>query len=219
MTGGTRRMIIIVAGSAAAVGLLVIGVAALTQTPDERTTPALPRPTATATVSATSTVPATPSPVATPADTATPTQDPDAVQLRPDGLGPLQIGMTAEEAVATDLVERDTSVVTGGTTLVAGRRLPGVIVSYSSQRDAVVGFMVKDGSPIQTPEGIGVDSTGDDVRAAYGSRVDEREDGGSTFFVVPFGDAGYAFFPTERQMIMAAATEERLATIRPGTEL
>jgi hypothetical protein len=109
--------------------------------------------------------------------------------------------------------------VTGETTLVANHRLPGVIISYSSRRDAIVAFMVKDGSPIQTPEGIGVESTADDVRAAYGSRAERREKHGSTFFIVPFGEAGYAFLSTERQMIMVAATEQRLATIEPGTEL
>jgi len=200
-------------------GLLAIGAIVLAQQDGDDTTTTLPTttPTATATATATASVTVTP-PRST--STSTPTPTSEALLLRPDGVGPLEIGMSAQQAVATGAAERDTSVVTGERTIVADRQqLPGVIVSYSNARDAIIGFMVKDGSPIETPEGIGVDSTAADVRATYGPRAQEREEFGSTYFIVPSGDTGYAFFPTERQMIMVAATDERLATIKPNTEL
>jgi hypothetical protein len=79
---------------------------------------------------------------------------------------------------------------------------------------------VKDGSPITTPDGIGVTSTPDDVKAAYGPLVQERTAGGETWWVVPVDEVGYAFFPDgEGGLILVAATDIVLADLEPGQGL
>jgi hypothetical protein len=209
-------------------GMLAIGAIVLAQRDGDDPVASLPTPTTTPTATATLTVtpsvtpPATPSPAATASPTSTSDAGPmsEETVLRPDGVGDLELGMSAQQALATGQVDRDVSMVTGEETLVADQdSLPGVIVSYSPGRDAITGFMVKRGSPIQTPEGIGVGSSAADVRAAYGARLQERQSFGTTYFIVPFGDAGYASFPSEQELTMVAVPDHRLATIEPNTEI
>lgn len=180
---------------------------------DSAATPT-PTPTVTATV--------TPSPTATATVTATPTPSPSPDQgefpdLRADGIGDLDLRMTKQQALDTGLVTEET---TGGRVeLVADPdALPGVFVCWDPDADLVTSLLVKDGSPITTPDGIGVDSTPADLRAAYGMLLQEREENGQVFFAVPVDDVGYVFFPNEIEMPMLAGTDQVVAEITPGTE-
>lgn len=143
-----------------------------------------------------------------------PTGYPD---LMADSLGDLRLRMTKDEALATGLV---TEVLTElGLELIADAdALPGVFVCWDPEADSLTSFTVKDGSPIVTPDGIGVGSTVDDLRAAYGVLLQERQENGEPWYVVPVDDVGYAFFPTDLEMIMLSGTDQVVADIRPGTE-
>lgn len=147
----------------------------------------------------------------------TPAPTPDAVELRPDGVGPLELLMTKDEALATGVVSEE--AFEGMTELVADPdELPGVFICWDSDADEITSYTVKDGSPIETPEGIGVTSGPDDLRAAYGNDLVEQDDNGEQWFTVPVDDVGYAFFPTDVELIMLSGTEDVLAVVTPGTE-
>jgi hypothetical protein len=215
---GSRVGLIVGVALAVLAGLIAVVVLLNRDTDDETAAAPTATPTATATVTATAT--ATPTSTATPSPTATasPTDEPgDYPFLRPDSLGDLELRMTKQQALDTGLVTE--SEVEGLVELVAdAEALPGVFVCWDEQADALTSFTVKDGSPITTPDLIGVDSTPDDLRAAYGVLLQEREENGETWFLVPDDDAGYAFFPTDVELIMLAGTDTVLQDLRPGTE-
>ncbi len=181
---------------------------------------ALPTPTVTATVTVTPTPTPTPTPMPTP--TATPTPTPtevvgDVPFLMADSLGALRLRMTKDEALATGLVTEQSPA--GRVELVADpSALPGVFICWDAEADSLTGFTVKDGSPITTPDGIGVTSTPDDLRAAYGVLLQEREEAGETWYVVPVDDVGYAFFPTDIELVMISGTDQLIADVVPGSE-
>jgi hypothetical protein len=162
----------------------------------------------------------TPSPTTSPSPSPTATQSPEPIEvpeLRADGIGPLMLRMTADEALATGDVTREE--VAGQVELIPDEQTyPGVFIGYDPVEDLITSFTVKDGSPIRTPDGIGIDSTGEDIRAAYGPLVQEQIDPdlGETWYLVQVDDVGYAFFPTAAELIMVAATDTVLATIGPG---
>jgi len=175
---------------------------------------ALPTPTATQTVTVTPTPTPTPTPTSSPSATETAGEYP---MLMADSLGALRLRMTKAEALNTGLVSEQDAV--GRTELVADPdALPGVFVCWDAAADSLTGFTVKDGSPIVTPDGIGVTSTADDLRAAYGVLLQEREENGQTWYVVTVDDVGYAFFPTEVEMVMIAGTDQLIAEVLPGSE-
>jgi len=134
-----------------------------------------------------------------------------------DGLGPLKLRMTKQQALDTGLVTE--TQVDGRVELVADPdALPGVFVCWDPDADSVTSLLVKDGSPITTPDGIGVGSTVDDLRAAYGVLLQEREQAGQVWYTVPVDDVGYAFFPNEQEMPMLAGTDQVIADTVPGSE-
>lgn len=125
--------------------------------------------------------------------------------------------MTKQQALDTGLVTEVDSA--GRVELVADSdALPGVFVCWDPDADLLTSVLVKDGSPITTPDGISVASTPDDLRAAYGVLLQEREENGEIFFAVPVDDVGYVFFPNEIEMPMLAGTDQVVAEIIPGTE-
>jgi hypothetical protein len=142
---------------------------------------------------------------------------PEEIQLRPDGVGPLDLRMSKDEALATGVVTEEE--FEGLVELVPDPDvLPGVFICWDADDDEITSFTVKDGSPIETPEGIGVTSTADDVRAAYPDDLVEKEDNVAQWFTVPIDDEGYAFFPTDVELIMLSATDDILDVVAPGTE-
>jgi hypothetical protein len=182
---------------------------------------AVPTDSPTATSEPTTTAEPSPTPTAQPSASPSPTatQSPaDVPPLRPDGIGPLELRMTAEQALATGAVTRQDTA--GLDELVADQAaFPGLYVGWDPQRDSIESFTVKDGSPITTPDGIGVTSTPADIEAAYGPLVQQRSEDGETWYVVQVDEVGYAFFPTPDELIMVAATDLVLADIRPGQGL
>ena len=207
-------------GLALLIGLVAV-VVLLTR--DDDTTAsgeATPTPTSTVTVTVDPGESPTPTPEPTEEPTPTPTESPmpgEFPDLMADSLGPLELRMTKDEALATGLVTEQE--FEGQVELVADPvQLPGVFICWDSQQDSLTSFTVKDGSPITTPDGIGVASTPTDLRAAYGVLLQEFEEAGMTWFTVPVDDVGYAFFPTEVEMIMLAGTDQTVADVRPGSE-
>jgi hypothetical protein len=219
-TGGSRTGLIVGLLVAALVAVVAFAVLLTREGADEPS--AAPTPTVTATTEPTPTTEPAPSPTATPSPTAAPTATTLPIEvppLRPDGIGPLTLLMTADQAVAT-----------GAVTLAQGAArpelvpdpstYPGLFVGWDQRQDAITSFLVKDGSPITTPDGIGVTSTPDDVKAAYGPLVQERTAAGETWWVVPVDEVGYAFFPDgEGGLILVAATDIVLADLEPGQGL
>jgi len=176
-------------------------------------TPQTPAPTATA--APTQTTGPTQGPPASPSPVPQPSSYPD---LMADGIGPLLLRMSAQQAVATGAVTLQDSA--GLVELIPDPdTYPGLFVGYDEQTDTIGSFTVKDGSPIRTPDGIGVDSDVDDLRRAYGPLLQERTEDGQTWYLVAVDDVGYAFFPTDVELIMVAATDVVLADVRPGTDL
>lgn len=108
----------------------------------------------------------------------------------PPQVGQLRVGMTIDEAVATG---EATYVPADGTlphSLAASD--PGIYICLDRSDDAIGSFIVKDGNPWSTPEGIGPGSTAKQVRVAYPSaRIVEL---GSTFMLVDYGHWGYQFY-------------------------
>jgi hypothetical protein len=208
------RVGLIVGVALALIAALVAVVVLLNRDSDDDTDGAAS--TATPTVTAT----VTPSPTATPTETSEPTQTSSPAEypdLMADSIGDLRLRMTKQEAVGTGLVTEEQTAK--GLELVADPDvLPGVYVCWDPDQDALTSFTVKDGSPIVTPDGIGVGSTSEDLRAAYGVLVQEREENGEPWYLVPVDDVGYAFFPTDRELVMLSGTDLVLADIRPGTE-
>jgi hypothetical protein len=213
---GSRVGLIVGVALALLVGLVAVVVLLTRDDPDETAATATATPTATATVtpSATATTTATATVTPTPTATAPPSEFPD---LMADGLGPLKLRMTKQEALDTGLVsevetERRLELIADP------EALPGVFVCWDPNADSVTSFLVKDGSPITTPDGIGVGSTVDDLRAAYGILLQEREASGEVWYTVPVDDVGYSFFPTEQEMVMLAGTDQVVADTVPGSE-
>lgn len=199
--------------------VIALGAAAWFLLRDDADDTATPAATATATVTVTPTQTPTdePTPTPTPSEPVEPSPTPDEVALRPDGVGPLDLRMSKDEALATGVVTE--GEFEGQVELVADSDvLPGVFICWDADVDEITSFTVKDGSPIETPEGIGVTSTADDLRAAYPDDLVEQEDGGEQWFTVPVDDEGYAFFPTDVELIMLSGTDDVLAVVVPGTE-
>ncbi len=203
---------------AALVAVVALGVL-LTRQGDDPV--AVPTDSPTATAQPTATTEPSPTPTTQPSPTASPAPTPspvDAPQLRADGIGPLELRMTAEQALATGAVTRQDTA--GLDELVADQAVyPGLFVGWDPQRDSIESFTVKDGSPITTPDGIGVTSTPADIEAAYGPLVQQRTANGETWYVVQVDEVGYAFFPTGEELIMVAATDQVLAEVQPGQGL
>jgi hypothetical protein len=198
------------------VGLVAIVVLLTRDDADDTAATATATPTVTATVTPTPTASTTATATATP--TPTSTEEPSEFPfLMADGLGALKLRMTKQEALTTGLV---TETEAGGRVeLVADQdALPGVFVCWDPSADSVTSLLVKDGSPITTPDGIGVGSTVDDLRAAYGVLLQEREESGQVWYAVPVDDVGYSFFPSEREMPMLAGTDRVIADTVPGSE-
>jgi hypothetical protein len=216
---GSRVGLIVGIGLALLLGLVAV-VVLLSRDDDTTASEATPTPTSTVTV--------TVDPGETPTPTAEPTEEPTPTtpetpptgefpDLMADSLGPLELRMAKDEALATGLVTEQE--FDGQVELIADPgQLPGVFICWDSQQDSLTSFTVKDGSPITTPDGIGVGSTATDLRAAYGVLLQELEEAGMTWFTVPVDDVGYAFFPTEVEMIMLAGTDQVVADVRPGSE-
>lgn len=216
-SGGSRTGVIVGVGAAALVVLVLIVVLLLRDDDGDATATPTPDATATATVTATPTPTPTPTTSADPTATASPSPDPDDVVLRPDGVGPLDLRMTKDEALATEVVTEEE--FEGLVELVPDPDvLPGVFICWDETADELTSFTVKDGSPIETPEGIGVDSSVDDLRTAFGTDLDERTENGTDWYVVEVDDAGYAFFPTDTELIMLSGTDGVLEDVLPESE-
>ena len=198
--------------------LVALGAAAWFLLRDDADDSATPVATATATVTVTPTDSPTPTPSPSETEPAqSPSPTPDEIQLRPDGVGPLDLRMSKDEALATGVVTEQE--FEGLVELVPDADvLPGVFICWDADIDEITSFTVKDGSPIETVEGIGVTSTVDDLRAAYSGDLVEQEDNGEQWFTVPVDDEGYAFFPTDIELIMLSATDDILAAVVPGSE-
>ena len=115
---------------------------------------------------------------------------PDGV-ITTSALGPLVVGMSAEEALATGLARWEESAdVQPGFTY----EDPFDVFIGGSLESGVTGFLVK-GPGWATPEGIRAgSSTTADLAAAYGDRLEALEDDyGAEFFRVRDGDFGYFF--------------------------
>ena len=209
-------------GLIVAIALVVVafGAAAWFLLRDDADDSATPVATATATVTVTPTDSPTPTPTPTPTETEpaqSPSPTPDEIQLRPDGVGPLDLRMSKDEALATGVVTEEE--FEGLVELVPDPGvLPGVFICWDADVDEITSFTVKDGSPIATEEGVGVTSTVDDLRAAYSDDLVEQETNGEQWFTVPVDDEGYAFFPTDIELIMLSATDDVLAVVVPGSE-
>lgn len=197
--------------------MLVVVVVLLLRDDDEAQPEASPTPTATATTTVTA------SPTASPTSTATPTPSPtaqpgEAPELRADGIGPLELRMTAEQAVATgEVTEQD-----GDPPLVPdSETYPGLAIGYDAEADSIESFVVSAPSPIRTPDGIGVDSTPQDVQDAYGPLVQEQTDPdtGEVWFLVAVDDVGYAFVPTDDGLVLVSATDTFLLDFAPSRDL
>ena len=160
----------------------------------------------------------TPEPTEEPSPTASETSLPGELpDLMADSLGPLRLRMTKDEALATGVVTEQE--FEGLIELVADpEQLPGAFICWDPQQDSLTSFTVKDGSPITTPDGIGVGSSVTDLRAAYGVLLQEFEEAGASWYTVPVDDVGYAFFPTDVEMIMLSGTDQVVAQVRPGSE-
>jgi hypothetical protein len=99
--------------------------------------------------------------------------------LTPDGLGPMQIGMTAKElqAVLRQKLEFDvapTDASACGTVSTNRSQALGVSFTLDDRRviRISVDFIGKGSpSPVRTEAGIGLNSTEDEVKQAYGDRL------------------------------------------------
>ena len=179
------------------------------------------QPEATPTPTATATATVTTGPSATATASPSPTESPipgDVPQLRPDGIGPIELRMTAAQAVATgEVSEQDTEPV-----LVADPdTYPGLTIGYDPDADSIESLVVSDSSPIRTPDGMGVDSTPQDVEDAYGPLVQEQTDPGTgdTWYLVAVDDVGYAFVPADDELVLVAGTDTFLLDLVPSEDL
>jgi len=197
--------------------VLVVVVVLLLRDDDGAQPAASPAPTSTATATVTASPTASPTSTATP--TASPTQLPgDVPELRADGIGPLDLRMTAAQAVATgDVTEQD-----GDPPLVPdSETYPGLSIGYDPDLDSIESFVVSDSSPIRTPDGIGVDSTPQDIQDAYGPLVLEQTDAdtGEVWYLVAVDDVGYAFVPAEDELVLVSGTDTFLLDLVPSRDL
>ncbi len=208
----------------AVLAALVVVVVLLTRDSDDSAQPSA-TPTVTAEPSPTTTTPPSPTPTDAPSPSPSPTGSPSPSpqpgqypDLMADAIGPLRLRMTAQEAVATGAVTLQDSA--GLIELIPDpTTYPGLFVGYDPQADSIGSFTIKDDSPIRTPDGIGVDSDVEDLREAYGPLLQERTEDGQTWYLVAVDDVGYAFFPTEVELVMVSATDIVLSDVRPGTGL
>ena len=116
----------------------------------------------------------TPTVTADPTPTSSPT--PETLYLSPDGFGPLQLGMTKQEALGTGLVDVDVfhpaDVCDSYTADMEFKPewKDALDIYFDPTKNAVVDIGSRDES-VTTPEGIGVGSTYADVQAAYGDSL------------------------------------------------
>ena len=134
--------------------------------------------------------------------TATPTPAPAAAVIGPDGYGELTLGMSAQQALATRLVDTRVRTVNGCATYdytgpaptrpAAAAQLNRTLYVYVSS-SAPTGVQVIVAPPgVTTPEGIGVGSSSAAVNSAYPAGSSRQ--GGVMLFAVPgHADANYRF--------------------------
>jgi hypothetical protein len=196
----------------------LVAVVVLLTRDDDTTAAEAPTPTVTVTVDPGTTPTPTSAPTAEPSPSASESPAPgEYPYLMADSLGPLELRMTKDEALATGVVTEQE--FEGLVELIPDpAQLPGVFICWDPEQDSLTSFTVKDGSPITTPDGIGVGSSVDELRAAYGVLLQEFEESGMPWYTVPVDDVGYAFFPTEVEMVMLAGTDQVVASVRPGSE-
>jgi hypothetical protein len=117
-------------------------------------------------------------------------EDPDAT-IGPLGIGELQLGMFTWEAPAASLVK--TLPSQGGCEIFAIKALPkpdpGSTHGYATENQGVMTLFAQEG--MTTPEGIGLGSTLDEIRAAY-PRAEKTVHGWSVP-VAGFTDRSYLF--------------------------
>jgi hypothetical protein len=132
--------------------------------PTIASTPAVPTEAAPTTSEPAPTTSAKPAPAP-----ATTDPEPPALVLGPDGLGPLKLGMTAEEADATGMLRPWDREVPDGTGCRPQFRLADdstdASAIWASDDSGVRAIQVGEG--VLTPEGIGIGSSAADMDAAY----------------------------------------------------
>ena len=204
---------------AAAVVVVVLGATALVRTTstDVTTTPAAstalpvepstsapvttaPEPPTTTALAAPDGIPAPTSTVKPSVPTAAPrrpaTTRPDALVLSLDGVGPIRLGMTIQQAVATGGIGRYEDVSGTGTCGI-GHSM-GTYRTTDFQALFLDGKLARiyaeEGSRLRTPQGVGIGSPSSTLRSVPGTRVEEPNPyGAGTNVLLSDGGAGYLF--------------------------
>jgi hypothetical protein len=136
-----------------------VGLGAATSVP----TTAAPTPTTAAANTTVAPVPAPPTTVAPPLSASS--------RLRIDGIGPIDIGMTVEQARAAAGVELSTETTPYCTILTAPRGPDGIALIVTTPASGRIELIIVNGGPVATLSGIRVGSTEDQVMAAYPGRI------------------------------------------------
>lgn len=137
-------------------------------------------------------------PEADPKD-ASPTSEPTeatdlaSTVIAPGKVGPFVVGMTAAEASEQEVV-REPPAGAPCPALEAAPPLQEIAVRFSSEKpEPLLGVLVKVEGP-ETAEGIGVGSTLEDAKDAYGAQLKKEEgDYGDTVYRVYDGDSAMGF--------------------------
>lgn len=128
--------------------------------------------------------------------TTRPSYEVASARLGPYGIGPLQLGMTERQAVATGALGRSTSRDGGCASYpVKG---PGVTARISSS-DGITSFVASSG--VRTPEGIHIGSPRSAVQQAYGTPNARTVIPGTSYQVPGNSDAFYRFSFDARDLV------------------
>jgi hypothetical protein len=173
---------------------------AATGAPVESTTSVPPPPVSAPTSVAPTVAPpasARPAPTSTAAPRTTTTAKPMSLTLSPAGLGPLRLGMTADQAQATGAVgpfedPLDTGGACGHAVPAGSYRAGDFGALFLDGRLARI--YVSDGSRLRTPQGIGVGSASSKLSDVPGTRSENPHPyGGGTNVDIMTGAVGYQF--------------------------
>ena len=129
-----------------------------------------------------------------------------------DTVGPVRLGMTRQQVTAA--LGEPYSIEAGGRTW--QYRDPGIAILWGRDEPPTVGAVLAGGHeklsnvPFRTAEGIGLGSTADELRAAWG-----QPDAGSSGETMNYGSRGMQFMLRDGRVVWFAVRKPTAAITRP----